>query len=46
LAGKTPLSPDDLSEGAFKVEDPDGITIDVTSSDEQWPGVQLKAAKR
>ena len=42
LSGKTPLSPDNLSEGAFKVEDPDGITIDVTSSDDQWPGAQLE----
>jgi catechol 2,3-dioxygenase-like lactoylglutathione lyase family enzyme len=42
LSGKTPLSPDNLSEGAFKVEDPDGITIDVTSSDDQWPGTQLE----
>lgn len=42
LDGKIPLSPDSLSEGAFKVEDPDGITIDVTSSHNQWPGVQLK----
>ena len=42
LSGKTPLSPDNLSEGAFKVEDPDGITIDVTSSDNQWPGAQLE----
>ncbi|MFP6644936.1 MAG: VOC family protein [Candidatus Latescibacterota bacterium] len=42
LSGKTPLSPDNLSESAFKVEDPDGITIDVTSSDDQWPGAQLE----
>jgi catechol 2,3-dioxygenase-like lactoylglutathione lyase family enzyme len=42
LAGKTPLRSDNLSEGAFKVEDPDGITVDVTSSDDQWPGAQLK----
>ena len=41
LSGKTPLSPDSLSEGAFKVEDPDGITVDVTSSDDQWPGARL-----
>jgi hypothetical protein len=37
------LTPDNLSEGAFKVEDPDGITVDVTSSDDQWPGAQLKS---
>ena len=42
LSGKIPLNPDNLSEGAFKVEDPDGITIDVTSSDDQWPGTQLE----
>ena len=42
LSGKTPLSPDNLIESAFKVEDPDGITIDVTSSDDQWPGAQLE----
>lgn len=41
LAGKVPLSPDNLSEGAFKVEDPDGITVDVTSSNDQWPGARL-----
>ena len=42
LAGKVPLSPDNLSEGAFKVEDPDGITVDVTSSNDQWPGARLQ----
>ena len=25
----------------FKVEDPDGIVVDVTERDNQWPGVQL-----
>lgn len=39
LAGKVPADPKDLHEGAFKVEDPDGITVDVTGSDDQWPGV-------
>jgi len=43
LDGKEPLAPDNLEEGAFKVEDPDGITVDVTSSDEQWPGTDLAA---
>lgn len=42
LDGKVPLGPDNLSEGAFKVEDPDGITVDVTSSNDQWPGARLK----
>ena len=41
LNGKVPLSVNNLEEGAFKVEDPDGITVDVTSSDDQWPGVSL-----
>jgi len=43
LDGKEPLAPDNLKEGAFKVEDPDGITVDVTSSDNQWPGTDLSA---
>ncbi len=42
LGGKVPLDVHNLEEGAFKVEDPDGITVDVTSSDDQWPGAQLK----
>ena len=41
LDGKEPLAPDDLAEGAFKVEDPDGITVDITASDDQWPGTGL-----
>ena len=41
LGGKEPLAPDKLEEGAFKVEDPDGITVDITSSDDQWPGTGL-----
>ena len=42
LSGKIPLSVNNLEEGAFKVEDPDGITVDVTASNDQWPGVLLK----
>ncbi|MBI3734579.1 MAG: VOC family protein [Chloroflexi bacterium] len=42
LNGKVPLDVRTLQEGAFKVEDPDGITVDVTSSDDQWPGVRLR----
>ena len=42
LSGKSPLDPDNLRQGAFKVEDPDGITVDVTSSTDQWPGVELE----
>ena len=40
LGGKVPLDVHSLEEGAFKVEDPDGITVDVTASDNQWPGVR------
>jgi catechol 2,3-dioxygenase-like lactoylglutathione lyase family enzyme len=45
LNGKTPLNLDNLEEGAFKVEDPDGITVDVTGRDEQWPGAQLNRSE-
>ena len=45
LNGKTPLNVDNLEEGAFKVEDPDGITVDVTERDEQWPGAQLNRSE-
>ncbi len=41
LNGKVPLDVHKLEEGAFKVEDPDGITVDVTANNEQWPGAQL-----
>ena len=34
-----PNSPPDES---FKVEDPDGIVVDVTADDDQWPGVQSR----
>ena len=46
LGGKEPLAPDNLEEGAFKVEDPDGITVDVTSSDNQWPGTDRQPSNR
>ena len=42
LGGKIPVDVHNIEEGAFKVEDPDGITVDVTGSDDQWPGAQLK----
>ena len=29
---------------SFKVEDPDGITVDVTASEDQWPGVRPRDA--
>ena len=46
LGGKVPLDPQDIQEGAFKVEDPDGITVDVTTCDDQWPGAHLNRASR
>ena len=42
LGGKVPVDVHNIEEGAFKVEDPDGITVDVTASDDQWPGAQLQ----
>ena len=45
LGGKVPLDPQDIQEGAFKVEDPDGITVDVTERDAQWPGAHLNRAE-
>ena len=45
LGGKIPLDVDHLEEGAFKVEDPDGITVDVTERDAQWPGAHLNRAE-
>ena len=41
LAGKRPVGPDTLEDRAFKVEDPDGITVDVSEIDERWPGISL-----
>ena len=42
LGGEEPVDVHNICEGAFKVEDPDGITVDVTASDDQWPGAVLK----
>ena len=44
LDGKEITDLENFTEGAFKVEDPDGITVDVTASDQQWPGTQLHPA--
>ena len=44
LDGKEGADLDNLTESAFKVEDPDGITVDVTASDSQWPGTKLHPA--
>ena len=41
LGGRTPLDPSDLRERAFKVEDPDGITVDVSEVAAPWPGATL-----
>jgi catechol 2,3-dioxygenase-like lactoylglutathione lyase family enzyme len=41
LEGKIPEG-ETITETAFKVEDPDGIAVDVTASDDQWPGAALK----
>jgi len=41
LGGKEVLDPNSLKEGAFKVEDPDGITVDIAETKTQWPGVEL-----
>ena len=37
-AGK-PYDPNTPPSQSFKVEDPDGIVVDVTADVEQWPGV-------
>ena len=42
LGGKEVVDPTNITEGAFKVEDPDGITVDVTASSDQWPGAGLQ----
>jgi catechol 2,3-dioxygenase-like lactoylglutathione lyase family enzyme len=34
-----PYDPANPPTRSFKVEDPDGIVVDVTASDDQWPGV-------
>ena len=37
LGGKTPLDPDNLVQPTFKVEDPDGITADVSEVTTKLP---------
>jgi len=39
--GDDPFDPEDPPERAFKVADPDGIVVDVTADEEQWPGVSM-----
>lgn len=43
LDGSTPYDPNskELPSVAFKVEDPDGIVVDITERDDQWPGVAI-----
>jgi catechol 2,3-dioxygenase-like lactoylglutathione lyase family enzyme len=36
-----PYDPNVPPSRSFKVEDPDGIVVDVTADDDQWPGVGL-----
>ena len=43
--GGKPYDPSSPPSKSFKVEDPDGIVVDVTASDDQWPGVQLEEAE-
>lgn len=37
----TTFDPKNPPSESFKVEDPDGITVDVTGTRQQWPGVGL-----
>jgi catechol 2,3-dioxygenase-like lactoylglutathione lyase family enzyme len=39
-AGHEPV-PGEMPSESCKVSDPDGIVVDVTASEEQWPGVRL-----
>ena len=45
LDGSTPYDPnsDELPSVAFKIEDPDGIVVDITEQDDQWPGVDIES---
>jgi catechol 2,3-dioxygenase-like lactoylglutathione lyase family enzyme len=44
-AGHAPI-PGQLPSESFKAADPDGIVVDVTASDEQWPGVQFTSPQQ
>ena len=37
-----PYDPSSPPTESFKVEDPDGIVVDVTARDDQWPGVESR----
>jgi catechol 2,3-dioxygenase-like lactoylglutathione lyase family enzyme len=41
VANPKAFDPDNLPGQSFKIEDPDGIVVDVTGDAEQWPGVGL-----
>ncbi len=45
LDGSKPYTPNsnEPPSQAFKVEDPDGIVVDITEQDNQWPGVALQS---
>ncbi len=45
LDGKTRYDTQRPPAIAFKVEDPDGIVVDVTERHDQWPGVELGDAQ-
>jgi hypothetical protein len=40
--GGKPYDPNLPPARSFKVEDPDGIVVDITADEEQWPGVELR----
>lgn len=44
VSGDKVYDPSSPPERSFKVEDPDGITVDVTASEDQWPGVRPRDA--
>jgi catechol 2,3-dioxygenase-like lactoylglutathione lyase family enzyme len=41
IDGGQPYDPATPPSESFKVEDPDGIVVDVTASPNQWPGVSI-----
>lgn len=41
IDGGKPYDPATPPAESFKVEDPDGIVVDVSASPDQWPGVKL-----
>jgi len=45
LDGTKPYDPNSgvLPSAAFKVEDPDGIVVDITEQEAQWPGVDIES---